>query len=152
MTFEKRVIKFKGWYPQAKKMLDLKAMTPLALSPDLNQDGLFLPFSDDIVLLQYTGINDKHNREIYDGHIIKKDDIDYLFFVDWNPTSAAFWLMTNWNNITDFPEPMAYVTAEEIEIIGPEKLGNGYYKRTDLEIVGNIFQNLELITNEPTKD
>ena len=64
-----REIKFRAWHQDTKKMLDLKKMTPLALSPSLDQDGLYIPFIKDLPLMQYTGIKDKDGVEIYEGDI-----------------------------------------------------------------------------------
>jgi hypothetical protein len=65
-----RDIKFRGFDKLSKKMIDLKKITPFALAqPDLN--GLFLPFDDDIILMQFTGLLDnKLIKEIYEGDII----------------------------------------------------------------------------------
>ena len=69
-----REIKFRAWHQDTKKMLDLKKMTPLALSPSLDQDGLYIPFIKDLPLMQYTGLKDKNGKEIYEGDIIRFKD------------------------------------------------------------------------------
>ena len=54
----KREIKFRAWNTVTKQMIDLKKITPLALNIDT--DGLFIPFSDGLSLMQYTGLKDKN--------------------------------------------------------------------------------------------
>lgn len=64
-----REIKFRGW--NGKELVDFYKITPLALDTTLKQDGLFIPFGDDIPLMQYTGLRDKNGVEIYEGDIVQ---------------------------------------------------------------------------------
>ena len=67
-----REIKFKGWNVATKTMVDLKKLTPFILNMDT--DGLFIPFSDGLYLIQYTGLKDKNGKEIYEGDVVKKEN------------------------------------------------------------------------------
>lgn len=80
------------------------------------EDGRF-------VIQQYTGLNDKHGVEIYEGDIVRGKffDTDYLddvlvtCSVNWVEESACF------------------------------NVGNRFWTRSSLKVVGNIFENPELL-------
>jgi len=78
-----REIKFRAWNVATKTMIDLKKMTPLALNMDT--DGLFIPFSDGLIIEQFTGLTDKAGREIYEG-----DWARLPFFWRYNEGGVAF--------------------------------------------------------------
>lgn len=61
-----REIKFCGWNNETKEMMTHQEL--------LNGDGYYLGLSgksNAVSLLQYTGFKDKHDKEIYEGDIIK---------------------------------------------------------------------------------
>lgn len=56
-------IKARAWVKRSKTMVDLHAITPLALAADLEQDGIFIPFSDSYEVMLWTGAKGKQCRE-----------------------------------------------------------------------------------------
>jgi len=58
---------FRAWNKETKIMMDPHKLTPLALHPELNVNGVFLPFHPDIILIQFTGLLDRKGKKIFEG-------------------------------------------------------------------------------------
>ena len=124
-----REVKYEAWNVEEKKMIDLKAITPLALDADMNtqmamqgMDGLFIPFSKNLILRQYTGLKDKSGKEIYEGDIL---------FWDGSIIGAV-----------------SFVCAEYIvgEKVNARSLCSAPHE--EIEVIGNIYQNPDLMEGE----
>lgn len=79
----------------------------------------FEPYHKDIKLMQYTGLKDKNGKEIYEGDILRNygNDIE-----DW------------------------VVSYEEGKFIGIfDNVCEDLYEIHDFEVIGNIYENPELI-------
>ena len=87
-------------------------------------------FQDNADLMQYTGVKDKNGVEIYEGDVIRHPTGKYGtdFEIKWSPILCGF-------------------TAMQIESGHPSpqlNQGNMCY----FEVVGNIYENPELVSNE----
>lgn len=87
----------------------------------------------DETICEYTGLTDKRDELIYEGDIVKIDG-KYLRYVAYSGEHTAFCAMH-------------YIDKQQSELTGT--LGDGYdnYKRS-YEVVGNIYDNPELLTNK----
>jgi len=114
-----RYIKFRAWNVITKTMVCPHKLTPLALHPDcLEMEGVFLPFHDNLVLMQYTGLEDKNGVEIYEGDV-----------VDWlgDKFKIIIYCATAWC-VTETSQQSLYEIDD-----------------TEIEIIGNIYENPELL-------
>lgn len=113
-----REIKFRAWHEAVKIMIDLHMITPFALN--INTDGLFIPFSDGIHLMQYTGLKDKNGKEIYEGDIVE----DKFILTIMEPHEKR----------TEYPFEV------KIPDIYYRQEFNGYDFKESFEIIGNIYE------------
>ena len=85
-------------------------------------EGILTPYNDDCFLMQYTGLKDKNGKEIYEGDILRAAGI-----VTWN-------------------EPEVRWSCIDIEWNDKCELHDMLYLTTPLEVIGNIYENPEIIT------
>jgi len=106
-----REIKFRAWNTIQRQFV--KSWEVYLLEGDLNDNDA------DTILLQYTGLKDKNNKEIFEGDIISKAGA----FVVWN-NELSCWCFT---------------------FEGDEDSTPLFYDRfSKLKVIGNIHENPEL--------
>lgn len=133
-----RPIKFRAWMLDERKMYGVNDLD-FALGLIKLDDG-----TDDVIsmvdLMQYTGLKDSNDREIYEGDILKvteEDENSYIAPVVWGGEDyPAFDL-----DMRYVPDGWDY----EANILSTLEagLGNSIY-----EVVGNIYENPELLEEQ----
>lgn len=126
-------IKFRAWNKLANKMYSHKKLEEMLVNLTKNDfiAGIFLPLNSDNEIMQYTGLNDKNGNEIYEGDILKgttkgnSDEILAITYVKWD--RGQFDLFTE-------------MTSDSWE----DALFN-YMQFFDVEVMGNIYENPELL-------
>lgn len=115
-----KVLKFVGYDKQTKDFLELKEDEMVFYNRRL---GLFRDFySNHVVRLQFTGVRDKFGREVYEGHIVRIDGLNYMCKVV--PSYGGWYL---------------------VDKDGVLRKGLFEIREEEFEIVGNIFENPELL-------
>ena len=120
-----REIKFRAWDKEKKIMREV-------LGIDILHKEIFFSNEDvdcyehtdfkDIELMQYTGLKDKNGKEIYEGDIVKF--LNGIFEVIWCNEKASFMLKNK-----EYKEFLNFI----------------YENNNGMEIVGNIYENPELL-------
>ena len=140
-----RTIKFRAWDKEYEKMTyfddeDYEYNPPLVFRLDQvfkknsnyddYEDFEYNDITDKVEVMQYTGLHDKNGKGIYEGDIIfikgETKLLDIKGKVEYSNILAQF-IITNTGSIVNEAEPL------------------GDYEEEDIEVIGNIYDNKELL-------
>jgi len=121
-----REIKFRAWLPVGEWLEDGSAQKYEMVGPDALSFEEFEPLADLLEncenLMQFTGLKDKNGKEIYEGDIYNIGDENIKYLVEWN----------------------------DCGLIGKQLGSSSYagltYWIKQIEVIGNIYENPEIIT------
>ncbi len=118
-----REIKFRAWDKTHKKMLDRVLAgpgDPCSIVWDEERPG-WVNFDDACgVIMQFTGLLDKHGREIYEGDIVFNPDCDVRGVVTWMQKFATY-------------------------IVEPIDDGYHYALHDAWQVIGNVWEHPEMV-------
>jgi len=127
-----------------------------------SEDTSYVPV--DTVLLQYTGLKDKNGKEIYEGDIIAESTLDKIIWDDSGmiidrPYGKVYWCKNGYEvKLLHAGKVKILEDAKEFLKKNTDETGcTEVYMTTydgvfqwpkDIEIIGNIYENPELIKEE----
>ncbi len=134
---DNRLIKFRAWDLQDRQWrtnsctITAEGKIKLMFIDDNHHFHCFSVNNNDIVIQQFTGLNDKNNKEIYEGDILKISDQDREnYFKDhchvWYSEYSGSWVVS-FNHMYSETSCDLYMVNRQYEVIG------------------NIFENPELL-------
>ena len=129
-----RELKFRGWIKDEKKMRNIERlwfpMQPFPMSSIiLDQSRMF--GADEVEIMEFTGLKDKNEKEIYEGDIVK----GYIPEMANEPERKGFVKWGSYGWVIDFKLPK-YESG--IGIVG-------FCSFHNYEAIGNIYENPELL-------
>lgn len=129
-----REIKFRAWDKDRKVMANVSNIDFLTGQVQMNAGGMHSErvSGDKVILLQYTGLKDKYDIEIYEGDLLKAPD-GYIGLIEYHPTRAQF---------VGRNAGMDFVDTEF------DTLYTNYGKLNFSEVIGNIYENPEVLEGE----
>ncbi|KKM73712.1 hypothetical protein LCGC14_1407750 [marine sediment metagenome] len=124
-----REIKFRVWNNLAKEMIHTIQDIEFCDGGIIIHHGVGIaPHEElvhfacpDCILLEYTGLRDKNGVEIYEGDIVRYLSKDVQRIVEWDDEEGGFALKRSNNTWAEF------------------------YRVTRMEVIGNIYENSELL-------
>ena len=119
-----REIKFRAWDKENKKMMKVSSLHLENKEISVKENGTFHLFRMQD-LMQYTGLKDKNDKEIYEGEIRFFRDENMKYIVVWQ--DAAFIIKSI--EIRKYSEKMCWLDDTEI----------------CCEIIGNVYENKNLL-------
>ena len=124
-----REIKFRAWNKQKKEMMKVSSISLENKEISVKDFGTYHFFRiKDTELMQYIGLKDKNNKEIYEGDIVLV-----------KPGGTSTWYKT----VVKFKEG-AFIAS----LIDGEDyiyIFNRGFDSNDFEIIGNIYKNKKLL-------
>lgn len=109
-----RILKFRAWWKDTKELI-----------PDFMEEySLESLNSEMFIVSQWTGLIDRHGKEIWEGDIVRYTHKNLDHPVDFN---VVFFEGQFLQDKKGYPEPSVW------------------YDWTDMEVIGNIYENPELL-------
>ena len=126
-----RDIKFRAWDSHINGMVSNDCLAVVAGEPayimEQNEGSLVSSFRQDMILMQFTGLLDKNGVDIYEGDICEFDSHD---LIDRFVIKCEEW-------VEFYPDYIGEPLCEDRT--------RDFYRIEDSKVIGNIYENAELL-------
>jgi uncharacterized phage protein (TIGR01671 family) len=128
-----REIKFRVWDKTSKRYAPISCVFGFltTIHPDSKDTTCLIKSNSEYNIEQFTGLQDKNGKEIYEGDILELEG--FKFIVIWDDKESRF-------------------APAEVDNLGQYTIGSDYFGwpetgfiQSRIEIIGNINENKELI-------
>lgn len=128
-----REIKFKAFYEELNKIGEVYGFdifyVYVNFDKNTDEDAMYKLKRTDVVLLQYTGLKDKNGVEIYEGDITRVGN--YVYIVE-----------------IDLLKGLFFRCIENLSLVGVNVYYTSFIKNVEFEVMGNIYENPELLKQQ----
>jgi len=125
--------KFRAWHKKYERWIDKKTLK-------VRDDGIIFinnfptyKIQENVILMQSTGLKDKNDKEIFEGDVVENEAMkDFVIFID-----GVFTL--------NHAKEDKFAVRQPLASFGSINLHNTL---TDMEVIGNIHENPELLEED----
>ena len=150
-----REIKFRAWHKGKKEIIDVeeidfmnKVINYIENDYENNRQEIIGAYFEDIELMEYTGLKDKNGKEIYEGDVVKLIHTGIEISADRLEDLKRFVGIIKYENgIFKIVRTEKSLIESKYFEMEQKKVSEIfiYSKLYDLEVVGNIYENPELL-------
>lgn len=149
-----REIKFRAWFEKEKRMIEVNDLVLSGEKPKgyWKDKGMY---GNSTIVMQYTGLTDKEGVEVYEGDIVLANGIESV--LDYDFSEARKYVSPTIQDSRHFEKRRSeykvywqdnFLQFSFMSLSEPKHSINSDVSKREVEVIGNIFQNPELLNQK----